>query len=140
MNTEKISVCKDAAEKEFDRWVDAMRLDLESDVIDENDRRDFAADKNRIVKFIKLGAATVDGEGVLSFTPRQVHAKVPETVTFHGFRGADYLATDYKKVTANVGKLFALMAGIAKCEAQAFAQMDGPDVKFCIAVTQFFLA
>lgn len=130
---------KDVAKQEFDRWVDAMRIDLDTDGMDENDRADFAAFERSIVKYIGKGIASVDTEGLLQFNPMPgKNGHDFGNVVFRPPTGASYLAMDLKKAHANIGKIFASLADITEISQAHYSKMAAPDIKFCIAVFSLF--
>lgn len=130
-------VAKEVAEAEFDRFVEAMDLDVDPADMDEDDKQGFRQQRDRVVSAIQSGALAVNDNGEPVFTPQRT--KDAEPLTFHEPTGASLMAMDRKKKTEDVGKMYALMGEITKTHASTFAKMKMADLKVCQAVTTLFL-
>jgi hypothetical protein len=129
------------ADREFDQWADAMRLDLDQEGRDENDRSDFQLFRHRMVKALMGGHGTIDKED-----EKTVFILDPLTEDYNGdpivFRkpkGSAFLVMDRKKKTADIGKMYASMGDMTGLPAATFSKLDTDDVQVCIAVWSFLL-
>ena len=136
MSDKKIAL--DVAEAEFDRFVDIMDLDLSTEGMSADDKRDFTLQRDRIVKAIQVGSLTIDDDGCPVFTPTMVEDANP--ITFYEPTGASYMAMDRKKAGEDMSKLFATMADMTKTSSGLFSKMKSRDLKVCMAISTLFLA
>lgn len=125
---------RETAEREFDRFMDAMDLDTDSSAWDEDDRKSFDQQKDRIVRAIQNGSLVVNDDG------EPVYTTGAETLTFHEPKGSALMAMDRRKKGEDVGKFYATMADITGTNAKTFALMKNRDLKVCMAITALFLA
>jgi len=132
-----IVVAKEVADEEFTRFVDTMDLDVDLEDMDEEDKKAFSQQKNRIVSAIMSGVLVVNDNGEPVFTPKRVNDAKP--ITFYEPTGASLMAMDRKKKTEDIGKLYAAMGDITKTSAGVFSKMKMSDLKICMAITTIFL-
>lgn len=130
-------VAKEVAEAEFDRFVNAMDLDVDPSDMSEEDKEAFQQQKDRLVGAIQSGALTINDDGEPVFTPQRT--KDADTLTFHEPTGASLMAMDRKKKSEDIGKLYAAMADMTRSHASTFSKMRMADLKVCMAITTFFL-
>lgn len=130
-------VAKEVAEAEFTRFVEAMDLDVDPADMDEDDKKGFNQQRERIVSAICAGSLVINDEGEPVFTPQRT--KDAEPLTFHEPTGASLMAMDRKKRNEDVGKMYSLMGEITKTHASTFSKMKMADLKVCQAVTTLFL-
>ena len=133
--TNKIS--KEVAEQEFQRFVECMDLDVDVSAMDEDDRKGFEQQKDRIISAICNGSITVNDDGEPTFTPQRT--KDAESLTFYEPTGASLMAMDRKKKTEDIGKLYAAMGDMTKTHASTFSKMKMADLKVCMAIATLFL-
>lgn len=133
----KDRVSKDVAEQEFDRFVEVMDLDIDPADMDEDDKKGYQQQRERVVSAIQSGALVINDNGEPVFTPQRT--KDIEPLTFHEPTGASLMAMDRRKKSEDVGKMYALMGEITKTHASNFAKMKMGDLKVCQAVTTLFL-
>lgn len=133
--TDKIA--KEVAEQEFNRFVDAMDLDVDPADMDEDDKKGFNQQKDRIIAGIQSGALVIKDTGEPVFTPQRTNDA--EAITFYEPTGASLMAMDRKKKTEDIGKLYAAMGDITKTHASTFSRMKMADLKICMAITTLFL-
>ncbi len=137
MSAEKIN--KEVAEAEFSRFTEKMDLDVNTEGMSADDKRDFTLQKDRLVRCIMGGSLTIDEDGQPTYTPQRAGDDV-NAITFYEPTGASYIAMDRKKVGEDMGKLFATMADITKTSSGLFAKMKNADLKVCMSITTLFLA
>jgi len=130
-------VAKEVAEAEFERFAEAMDLDVDTSIMDEDDRKGFDLQKNRIVSAIRSGAMVVNEDGEPVFTPQRM--KDAGTITFHEPDGAALMAMDRKKKSEDIGKLYATMGAMTGTTAKTFSGMKMADLKVCMAIATLFL-
>ena len=133
--TDKIA--QEVAEIEFKRFVDLMDLDLNPADMDEEDRKGFSAEKNRLIKAIMCGSLIINENGEPIYTPQRIKDSTP--ITFYEPTGASLMAMDRKKRTEDVGKLYATMGDMTKTSSGIFSKMKMADLKVCTAITTLFL-
>ncbi len=135
------TIDNETATLEFKRWADAMRLKFFEGSMDNDDKKDFTLQKDRIIEAIMDGCLVVNDMGCFVFTP-----EIPEGVddfkpiTFHKPRGSALIAMDFKKKDKDMGKLFNSMGDMTKQHPSVFSKMEMPDLHICMAITTLFLA
>lgn len=135
MSTENESkIDKATAEKEFDRFVDMMDLDLDTADMDVEDLTAFKKQKSRIVRAIERGALIVNDDGEAVYTPCNRKSKHSDAITFHERTGASLMAMDTKKKNHDVAKTYAVMGDMCNVHQSVFAGLVGNDVKVCEAL------
>jgi hypothetical protein len=132
-------VARAVAEEEFDRWTEAMGLDLDLADMDEDDRKGLAVERGRIVRALQRSHAVVNDEGELVFTPQRRKSRHKDPITFREQTGATLIATDRHKEGKNVAKLYAVLGDVCEVEQKVFAGLASSDAAFCRAVAQVFL-
>lgn len=130
-------IVKEVAEQEFNRFVEAMDLDVNPGDMDAEDKKGFEQQKDRIISAIQSGALVINDDGEPVFTPQRTNDAA--AITFHEPTGASLMAMDRKKKTEDIGKLYASMGDITKTHASTFSRMKMPDLKVCMAITTLFL-
>lgn len=130
-------IAKEVAEAEFDRFAEAMDLDVDPADMDEEDKKSFEQQRQRVVKAIQSGSLVINENGEPVFTPQRT--KDAEPLTFHEPTGASLMAMDRKKKTEDIGKLYATMGDITKTHASTFSKMPMGDLKICMALVTLFL-
>ena len=128
---------REVAEAEFDRFAELMDIEVDTADMDEEDKKGFLEQRERIVKAVMSGALHVNESGEPVFTPTRTADAT--ALTFHEPTGATLMAMDRKKRTEDVGKLFTTMADMTKQPAHAFSKMKMSDLKVCMAITTLFL-
>ena len=128
------TVSKDMAESEFDRFTEAMDLDLDTSDMDAEDLTAFNKQKSKVVKAIMLGSLVVNDNGEVVYTPRNAKSKYKEALTFHERTGASLMAMDGTKKNHDVTKTYKVLADMCKVHPSVFAGLVGIDVKICEAL------
>lgn len=125
---------KKTAEADFDRFVEAMDLDLDTTDMDAEDLTAFNKQKNKILQAIQRGHLVVNDKGEAEYTPCRPGSKHQEKITFHERTGASLMAMDGKKKNHEVAKTFAVMANMCRVHPSVFAGLVGTDDKVCQAL------
>lgn len=124
----------ETAQADFDRFVDAMDLDLDTADMDAEDLTAFIKQKNRITRAIQNGSLAINDKGEAVYTPCRPGSKHKDAITFHERTGASLMAMDGKKKNHDVAKTYAVMADMCKVHQSVFAGLVGTDVKVCEAL------
>ena len=124
---EKIAV--EAAQVEFDRFVDLMDLDVDVEHMNEDEVSSFKNMERSLIKSIQSGALTINDDGEAVYTPQR--SDNPNPITFHERTGATLMATDHKKDNQNMAKTYAAMGDMCRVPAKTFALLKGRDIKTC---------
>lgn len=127
-------VDKETAEKEFDRFAEAMDLDLDTAGMGTEDLTALNRQKKKIVTAIKRGALLFNEDGEAIYTPQHERSRHKDPITFHERTGASLMAMDGKKKNYDVAKTYAVMADMCKVPASVFAGLVGVDIKTCEAL------
>ena len=127
-------VAKDVAAQEFYRFTEAMDIDTETALMDEDDQKGFESNKRKIVSAIMKGSLVINDDGEPVFTD-----KTEKVLTFHEPTGASYKAMDRSKANENFDKMQGLMGAITKTNKAHFASMVASDLKVCTAITTLFM-
>lgn len=136
-------VASEVAEGELVRWAEAMDIvakfdDAAIQEMDDDSKRDFQANKRKIVDAIRYGRLVVNEAGEFVLT-QQIGPSDP--ITFHEPTGAAFMAMDkVSKATANVAKTFAVLAEVTGLPAQRFGAMKNRDLAVCQAIMIFLVA
>lgn len=130
-------VAREVAEAEFERFVEAMDLELDDARMDTEDRKSFSELRDRVVRCIEQGHLVVDEKGQPVYTPRAGNHTQP--ITFHEPTGASFMAMDSKKKGQDIAKMYAVMADMTHLDAKVFASMANRDLKVCQAIVSLFL-
>ena len=134
MNTETPKVDKESAEVEFERFVDAMDLDLNTSIMDDEDKTAFTKTKTRLLRAVQKGSLVFNEDGEAVYTPAHPKSKYDKPITFHERTGASLMAMDNKKKGHDVAKTYAVLADMCKVHPNTFANLVGTDVKICEAI------
>lgn len=128
------TIAPEMAEVEFERFVEAMDLDVDTSDMDAEDLTGFEKQKRRIINAIKNGSLVVNDNGEAVYTPRNRKSKYNEAITFHERTGASLMAMDGIKKNHDAHKMYKIMADMCKVHPSVFAGLVGIDVKVCEAL------
>jgi len=123
---------KEMAEADFDRFIEAMDLDVDPAFMDDEDRTAFEKQKRRIIKAMMIGTLIINDNGEAVYTPHRSDIKDP--ITFHERTGASLMAMDNKKKNQDVAKTYAVMGSMTKTHPGVFSKLKGTDIKVCEAI------
>jgi hypothetical protein len=130
------TIALEVCQAEFERFTEAMGLELYESGMAEEDRKSFVVARERLFKAMQAGSLVIDESGRAVFTP-VVGDRSP--IVFHEPSGASLMAMDQKKTGHDVGKMFAFMADATKQPPSRFAGMANRDLKVCQSITMLFL-
>lgn len=128
---------KETAELEFNRFIEAMDLEMD-DSSDAEDKDDYMALKGKLVKAISKGSLIIDDKGQPVYTPERSDDQKP--LTFYEPTGANLIAMDKRKAGEDISKFNAVMAEMCKVHPKVFARMKFKDYKMCQSIVTLFLA
>ncbi|MCH9712765.1 MAG: hypothetical protein K0U20_09095 [Proteobacteria bacterium] len=123
-----------SAEVEFERFVEAMDLDVDTADMDTEDLTAFKKTKNRLIRAIQKGSLVFNEDGEAVYTPVNAKSKHTEAITFHERTGASLMAMDSKKKGHDVAKTYAVLGNMTGLHQSTFAGLVGIDVKICEAI------
>ena len=127
-------VDRQTAEQEFQVIADKLRLDFDTEGLDENEVRDREQDRIKIIKAIQKGYITTDEKGILTFHPSD-----GDPIVWFRPNGKALMAMDKKKKSADVGKMYASMAAMTSASFTTFEDMDIADMDICLSIWTLFL-
>ncbi len=119
------------ARVEFDRFVEAMDIDVDESIMDSEDLTSFNKAKNALIRAVMKGSLVFNEKGEAEYTPCHPDSKHSKTLTFHERSGASLMAMDGKKKGHDMAKAFAVMAETCRVHQSAFAGLVGADDKVC---------
>jgi hypothetical protein len=124
----------EVAEQEFEKWADAMDLDLDTSGMDAEDLTGYNKQKKRIIKAIMRGHLVFNENDEAVYTPHRPQTQHKDPITFHERSGASIMAMDGKKKGSDISKMYAVLADMCKVHPKIFAMMYGEDIKVCEAL------
>jgi len=127
-------VDRETAEREFEKFVEAMDLDVDKDGMDDEDRKAFDNAKRKFIRAVMRGRLSLNENGEPVVQPTD-----GEPITFHEPRGDTFMATDQKKQGHDVAKNIAMMAAMTGEPPKRFANMPNRDLDICTTVQLLFL-
>jgi hypothetical protein len=130
---------REMAEKEFERWAEAMAIDIDEDDMAKDDVDSFREQKSKIVKAIRKGNLVINDKGLAVYTPFRGGEDV-NPITFYEPTGADIAAMDKRARGQDHAKTYETYGSITKTHANKFSKMEYPDLKVCQAIVALFLA
>jgi hypothetical protein len=130
-------ITTEVAESEFDRFLEAMDIDVDPKGMDDEDKKSYQTARRRLVEAIEEGWLAVDEKGQPIVTPRVGDDAGP--ITFREPTGASYLAMDQKKKDHDQAKLVAVMADMTGQPPVRFSKMANRDLKLCQSIVALFL-
>lgn len=134
MDQEENVVDREVAEQEFERFADAMDLDVDPAGMDDDDRRGFEREKRIFLRAVQAGRLVVDEAGQPVYTP-----KGGEPITFYEPTGATLMEMDRVKQGKAMKQTSVLLAAMTKQSPPRFANMKLRDYKVCQAIMAFFM-
>jgi len=125
-------ISSDMAESEFNRFTDAMDLDVDTSCMDIEDKTTFEKQKRRLIKALQNGSLVINDNGEPVYTPQKSTPNEP--LVFHEQTGAALMSMDRLKKNHDVAKTYAVMGNICKVPQDVFAKMKGIDIKICMII------
>lgn len=133
------TVAREVAEAEFDRFCQAMDLDVSQEKMDLESLSGFKQQKEKVVTAIENGSLIINDAGEPVFMPQRTK-DWKDPIHFTEPTGATYMEMDRKKKDQDVSKLFAIMSSMTGVYSGQLAKLKGTDIKLCQALTALFLA
>lgn len=135
-------ITKETANKDFEKWADANRIDYDMDGMNSEEKSDFERIKAPIIKAIRDGRCVVDG-ACLEYTIEtcaRAEGLIGKKVKIDTPSGAIYTGMDGYKETQNVHRLNGAMSAMTGLDVGIFPKLDAWDYSFFKAVVQLFLS
>lgn len=132
LHPERVSA--DVAEQEFVRWLQAMRLRVDLDRFDEDDRRTLEEHKHTVVTAIREGRLEIDDKGQAVFRPEEGDA-----ITFYRPRGDMLAAGDKRPTGHNMEKSYQMLGALTKQPPVRYNNMFVTDLNVPAALLALFL-
>jgi hypothetical protein len=130
-------VDKDTAEREFEKFIERMDLDVSPEGMDNEELASFRDSRRRFIDAVQDGRLCVNDNGEPVFTPGTGNDMSP--VTFYEPDGAALLAADSAKKNHDMEKTVLLLCAITKTNKDRFAKMPGRELKVCLAIVALLL-
>ena len=127
-------IAPEAAELEFDRFIDAMDILVDTAKLDAEDLTGYNKLRDRIIDAVCKGALVFNDDGEAVYTPQHRNSKHTDPITFHERTGASLMAMDGKKKGHDVAKTYAILGDMCKVHPSVFAGLVGRDIKVCEAL------
>lgn len=137
---EKVSL--EVAQNEFERWAEAMDLDIDPSGMDEEDKKGFELAKGKLIRALGNGSLVITDSGEAVFTPQRPGSNWGDNppLTFHERSGADMMGMDGKKDTQQYKKMFSALGGICKVSPSTFSKLTGSDLAVCESIFVLLMA
>lgn len=133
-----MSIDKDTAEREFNRFAELMDLDLDTSHMDEDDLAGFEKQKRTIVRAIETGHVVINDEGEPTVKLKRPRGDLTE-ITFHEPEGSTFLAMDQKKKTQDVSKMYSMLQDMADLQPGDLAKLKNRDLRVIQSIALLFL-
>lgn len=127
-------VATEVAEAEFERFADAMELDVDRTHMDDADKAAFLSNYRTFIQAVERGRLSVNDKGEPVYTPSS-----GDPLTFHEPEGADLMQSDGRKAGHDVKKFYTIMGAMTKTSALRFEKMANRDLKVCQSIALLFL-
>lgn len=127
----------ETAGREFDRFTEAMDLDMSLIGLSTEDKADLESARGMVVTAICRGSLTVNDVGEPVFTPQGSDGADP--ITFHEPTGASLMDMDKAKKTADIRKTYLVLGNLTGRDLKYFSDLKMRDLKICLAVLTLFL-
>ena len=129
-----LKVAEDVAEQEFEDFIKAMDLDMDTAGMDAEDLTGFHKLKRRVIKAITRGNLVFNDEWEAVYTPTHKRTTHKDPITFHERAGSSIVAMDGKKKGHDAAKMYAVLGSMCEVPPKTFSNMVGEDIKVCEAL------
>lgn len=130
-------VAKDMAEAEFERFAEAMDLEIDPVSLGVDDLEDFNKRKSQVIRQIERGNMVINDNGEAVYTPHRPASKIKDPLTFHERSGETLPAADGLGKNTEGAKLRRMIAQMCKVHPNVITGLSGTDIK--VAETMFIL-
>lgn len=130
------AVAREVAEAEFERFAEAMDLDVDEESIsDEDDRKGLRSARDAFVRAVMRGKLAVNevGEPVVTLSTGE-----GEELTFYEPTFDVIAQSDKTKAGKDMAKMALIMGAMTKTSAAKFSKMRMRDFKVCQTVVTLF--
>jgi len=122
------------ATQEFQRFKAEMRLHLDREGMDENERRDVNEDVEILIGEIMAGRVSINDEGQAVVHPEGGG----DPLVFHKPNGRAVAVIDKKKEAHKVGQQFAIIGALCDTAPSVIQQMNWDDIDNCARIVGLF--
>jgi len=133
---EKPAMGLDVAESEFERFAEAMDLDIDPAKMDADDLKGFEKHKRLIIEAMVAGRLVVNTSGEPVYTPTDGKG----VLTFPEVVGAHLMAADLRKKDHDVSKMLAVIGEQTGAGITRIAALKQRDLRVVLALGTLFLA
>jgi len=126
-------VTREIAVEDFERFKDAMRLRLDREGMDENERKDVREDIEILTLEIMAGRAIVNENDQVVYYPEDC-----DPLTFIKPKGGNVAVIDKKKDSQKVGQAYALIGAFTGVAPSKIGAMDWADIDICMSIVSLF--
>lgn len=138
---EENKITLEMAEEEFKNWCEAVDLDCDESVMNEEDLKSFLPHKKRIMKGIQKGNAVIDGETIeYTLSNKSVEGLAGKKIVIPRPSAKLFAGMDGFKDNQGVKKIQGAMSALCGLDIGVFAKMEIPDWKFFNSVCVLFMA
>lgn len=125
---------KEAAEAEYERFVENADLLFDEDEMSKEDLSSYRKTKARLIRAIMRGNLTVNERGEATYVPQNERSVIKDPITFYERTGASLMAMDSSDKDAEAARTYAVMADVCQVDRKVFAGLAGEDIKICEAI------
>lgn len=132
-----VELDKEAAEAEFERWVELCDFDLDPQYMSQEAKEDLALRKRVVIRHLERGMIAIDEEGNLEYQLK-LPVKNVSSVTFPvDPKGDAVLAADTSKAGRDVAKMYAMVQALTGTPGGFMAAAARRDREVILAVANF---
>lgn len=124
----------ETASNELDIYFDEMEINTDEKILDDADIKALQKHTSRLIKAIQLGDLTFNSSGEAVLQPSHKNSTYTDPITFKERTGADVMATDSKKTTHLIGRMYAVLGSMCSVHPKTFTKLCGRDIKICESI------
>lgn len=129
----KIKINQELAADTFNSFAERIEIETDLSAFDDEAKKEFGEHRNRFIKAVMKGRLVLGEDDIPVYTTRG-----GETIIFRPMKGGDMAQMDKKKESAQIAKVFALMASITGRPESFYSEIETMDVNTCLAITSLF--
>lgn len=129
------------AEEEFNNWCEAVDLDCDETMMNDEDLKSFQPHKKRILKAVQKGTAVFDGEKIeYTLSPKSVEGLAGKKIVIPRPSAKLFSGMDGFKENQEIKKMQGAMSALCGLDIGVFTKMEIPDWKFFNSICVLFMA
>jgi hypothetical protein len=129
-------IAREVAEADFERMCGPYRVELDVTDLPEDEAKEFAELKEKIVRLIMRGQVVVGDDG----NPTYTAPGAAKGFTFHPPTGATFMALETYPSTKPIANTICAMADMTHVDKSEFSRLALPDFHACSNLAKLFLA